>query len=581
MGFLKTVAVDLDGTLTTGGAVPAEVRAVFSTLRSDNVRSLLVTGRTRAALDREFPGLTSAFDVVIAENGAVIASRNGSRLLAPPIDPAVKQALSGRGIAVDSGEVLLACDGAQAAAVAEEVGRLGLDSQVIHNRAALMILPAGVSKGTGLRAGLAELGLSAHNTLAVGDAENDLALLDVAEVGVAVSNAVPSLKAHADLVLQEPGKSGIIGLLTGPLLTGAEPFCPARRWVRIGDFDDRSPALVPGCQANILVAGPSGDGKSYVAGLLAEAWILADYRVLVIDPEGDHSGLAQLRDTFVVGVDTPLPAPVTLVNDLLVSSVVVDMSQLSMNEKTRYGRQVLEAADLARTDRGLPHWIVIDEAHLLVPDPNFVGQLQRLAGRGEVLVTYQSESLPEQVGALVDIAISVTKSTASYGEFSVPTPRATLALDGRHRDFTAAVRRTHHARHRRKYVNTELAQHQRFYFHPVEGGTPAPSAANLTEFVSQLAGVDRETLDYHLARGDFSRWINGTLQDVKLARHVAVIEHDARAAQALNAEHARQRLADAISARYFVTPKKALDAVIDLTADPAGRAAEHPSPRRH
>jgi len=413
MGFFKAVAADLDGTLTSGGAVPAEVRSAFSSLRSDNVRSLLVTGRTRAALDREFPGLSSTFDAVIAENGAVIASRNGSRLLASPVEPALVQALSGRGIQVDVGEALLACDGAAAAAVTEEIGRLGLDTQVVHNRAALMILPAGVSKGTGLRAGLAELGLSPHNTLAVGDAENDLALLDVAEIGVAVSNAVPSLKAHADMVLQEPGRMGIVGLLTGPLLTGNEPFCPARRWVRIGAFDDESPALVTGSQANILVAGPSGYGKSYVAGLLAEAWILADYRVLVIDPEGDHSGLAQLRETRLVGADGPLPAPVALVNDLLISSVVVDLSQLTLNEKTRYARQVLEAADLARTDRGIPHWIVIDEAHLLVPDPNFVGQLQRLAGRGEVLVTYLSEALPEQVGALVDITISVTEDTVS------------------------------------------------------------------------------------------------------------------------------------------------------------------------
>ena len=97
-------------------------------------------------------------------------------------------ALSRRGVACRRGEVLLACSGADEQAVLEEVRRLGLECQLTRNRAELMVLPAGVSKGTGLAAGLADLGISAHNAVAVGDAENDHSLLAAAELGVAVAN---------------------------------------------------------------------------------------------------------------------------------------------------------------------------------------------------------------------------------------------------------------------------------------------------------------------------------------------------------------------------------------------------------
>ena len=57
----------------------------------------------------------------------------------------------------------------------------GLELQVIFNKGAVMVLPAGVNKATGLRAALAELNLSPHNAVGVGDAENDHAFLNICE----------------------------------------------------------------------------------------------------------------------------------------------------------------------------------------------------------------------------------------------------------------------------------------------------------------------------------------------------------------------------------------------------------------
>ena len=154
---------------------------------------------------------------MVAENGAVLAVEDDVRELAAPVEESLAGALTDRGAPYRCGRVLLAGEAADAPTVVDAAGLLGLDCQIVRNRNALMVLPAGVSKGTGLLAALTDLGISPHNALAVGDAENDLALLEAAELGVAVANAVPSLRPHADLVLDESDGTGIAACLSGPI----------------------------------------------------------------------------------------------------------------------------------------------------------------------------------------------------------------------------------------------------------------------------------------------------------------------------------------------------------------------------
>jgi len=255
-------------------------------------RMILVTGRIFDDLEASFPWLRREFDAVVTENGAVLHTGAGARPLASPVDPAVRHALADRRVPARAGQVLLALAADDAGAAVQVIVGLGLDCQVVRNRGAAMILPAGVTKGTGLLAALDELGLSPHNAIAAGDAENDLALLQAGEVGEAVANAVPSLAAHADLRLTSPNGSDVTEL-SGPLLDIQQRLCPSRRWVQVGSFDDGQPVLVPGSQGSLLIAGDSAAGKSYLAGLLAERWIDAGYAVLIVDPEGDHVGLTQ------------------------------------------------------------------------------------------------------------------------------------------------------------------------------------------------------------------------------------------------------------------------------------------------
>jgi DNA helicase HerA-like ATPase len=115
-----------------------------------------------------------------------------------------------------------------------------------------------------------------------------------------VANAVPSLRRHADIVLDQANGAGVAALLSGPIRTGEQTLRPARRRVAVGRFADGTGATVPGAQANVLVCGETGAGKSYCARLLIEGWVAAGYAVLVIDMEGDHVALDRLHSAIVV-----------------------------------------------------------------------------------------------------------------------------------------------------------------------------------------------------------------------------------------------------------------------------------------
>lgn len=58
----------------------------------------------------------------------------------------------------------------------------------------LEFLAKGVSKGTGLRIWLDHFGLAASDLLAFGDAENDLEMLRLAGMGIAMANSTPGLR---------------------------------------------------------------------------------------------------------------------------------------------------------------------------------------------------------------------------------------------------------------------------------------------------------------------------------------------------------------------------------------------------
>ena len=220
------LACDYDGTLAQDGLVDEPTLAALERLLASGRRLILVTGRELPELQKTFPHL-DLFERVVVENGALLY-RPGTReekTLAEPPPQAFVRTLKERGVGpLSVGRVIVATWHPHETTVLETIRDLGLELQVIFNKEAVMVLPAGVNKATGLAAALKELGLSPHNVVGVGDAENDHAFLSLCECAVAVANALPMLKEKADLVTDGRRGAGVAELI-GRLV---EPTWPNR-----------------------------------------------------------------------------------------------------------------------------------------------------------------------------------------------------------------------------------------------------------------------------------------------------------------------------------------------------------------
>jgi hydroxymethylpyrimidine pyrophosphatase-like HAD family hydrolase len=211
----RVLACDFDNTIATDGRVTPATLEALEDVRLSGRRLLLVTGRTVAELQAVFPD-ASCFDLVVAENGAVLhePTRNEEELITDPIAPRLVAELQIRGVSpLSVGRGICSTVDRHRATVLAVIHDLGLDLHVIVNRGAVMVLPVGVSKASGARIALRRLGEKASATVAVGDAENDIALLGMSGCGVAVANALESVKAKADLVMSGRVGAGVVELI--------------------------------------------------------------------------------------------------------------------------------------------------------------------------------------------------------------------------------------------------------------------------------------------------------------------------------------------------------------------------------
>jgi hydroxymethylpyrimidine pyrophosphatase-like HAD family hydrolase len=214
MHFLA-LACDFDGTLAHNGVVDSAVIVALLQCRESGRKLLMVTGRQLPDLQRTFAHL-DVFDSVVVENGAVLFSplTGRERPLATPPPASFVESLHDHGVRwISVGRVIVATWSPYETQVLRTIRDLGLELQVIFNKGAVMVLPSGVNKATGLLAALDELTIPPDQVVAVGDAENDHALLDSVGVGVAVANSVPMLKTHAQLVTAGDHGKGVIELI--------------------------------------------------------------------------------------------------------------------------------------------------------------------------------------------------------------------------------------------------------------------------------------------------------------------------------------------------------------------------------
>ena len=211
----KALATDFDGTLAHDGLVHQSVYDAVASARRAGIKVILVTGREL----RDFEALQvdlRVFDHVVAENGAVLFEPNTGvqTLLAPAPSKELVDMLKAHGVnSMSVGLTIIATWVPHEIVAIECIKALGLELTITFNKGAVMILPPGVNKASGLKAALKALGISPTDVVGVGDAENDHAFLNYCGCAVAVANALPSLKEKAHFVTQGKAGAGVVQLL--------------------------------------------------------------------------------------------------------------------------------------------------------------------------------------------------------------------------------------------------------------------------------------------------------------------------------------------------------------------------------
>ena len=364
------LCTDYDGTLATDGQVlPGTVTALEQFLASGR-RLVLVTGRELDDLKKVCPRL-DLFEYVVAENGALLykPSTGEETPLATRPSEAFITLLRQRGVGpISVGRVIVATWEPHESTVLATIRDMGLELQVIFNKGAVMILPAGVNKATGLARALERMEISPHNTVGIGDAENDHALLASCECSAAVSNALPTLKNAADIVTSMDHGAGVVQLIEEILrddLASREPQL-RRHHILVGATGDGQEVRIPPHGETLLLVGTNNSGKSELATGLMERLAIQGYTFCVIDVEGDYGSVAK-----AVALGSPTRPPTA--NEILMllrsadKSAVVNLSGLPEPDRLPFLTSLTPRLAQLRAQSGHPHWVAIDETHHLLP----------------------------------------------------------------------------------------------------------------------------------------------------------------------------------------------------------------------
>jgi hypothetical protein len=487
-------------------------------------------------------------DAVVAENGAVLAFPNGhSWLIGHPPPPEFLEELRRRAIDFAAGQCIVETDATLAPRILDVIHELELPLVLLFNRSRLMALPQGISKATGLRHALTALRLSGHNAVAIGDAENDHDLLSACEIGVAVGWGSPALQKSADEVIRGDGPGAIAPYIRQAAKSmRLPPDRIGRDKIIVGVTANSEPLGFAIRGRNLLVVGDPRSGKSWATGLFCEQLMLHDYCTCVIDPEGDYEQLEALPRVLAWGGDGPLPSLPDLARMLRHPdlSVVIDLSHVQYKEKVDYLKILLPMLASLRRSTGLPHRIVVDEAHYFLNESN-VRELLDLDLGAYTLVTYRPSDLHADVRRAMEVICATRISDLQeakamqtmFGDGSgdwsamlagladgeaVLLPGAQGA-PGKLQRFSLRARLTAHVRHRSKYLDVPMQCGHEFVF-TADGKPVGPPSKTLQEFVSSLGIVSRGALDGHARRGDFSRWIAEGFHDYPLASDVRKVE---------------------------------------------------------
>jgi Cof subfamily protein (haloacid dehalogenase superfamily) len=253
---IRLIATDIDGTLLNSRheLSPRNEQALRLAMKQ-GVQVVLATGKTYYSgrfiiekLGLTSPGVFIQGLVICAPDGSVLHSETlpaeavrqvaqlaeghdiaivgyeGSRLLMPEYNhfadvlvqyqeprPEIVGPLSQMAGSVTFNKMIVMCDPAEMPALREKVAEHidGAADIVLSSPFLLEIIPLGTSKGAGVAWLLKYLGVSQDEVLALGDADNDIEMLQMARIGVAMANAMPLVKQAADVIVASNDADGV------------------------------------------------------------------------------------------------------------------------------------------------------------------------------------------------------------------------------------------------------------------------------------------------------------------------------------------------------------------------------------
>ena len=559
------LATDYDGTIATDGVLDAPTIDALRKLLGTGRKLVLVTGRELTDLRRACPHL-ELFEIVVAENGALLyrPSNKAQTALADAPPPGFVAELERRGVApLSTGASIVATWEPHSQTVLDTIRDLGLELQVIFNKGAVMVLPAGFNNATGLAAALGELRLSPRNVVGVGDAENDHSFLKLCELSAAVANALPAVKDAVDIVTKADHGAGVAELAAALVendLAGPRER-PERRNLAFGTSEGK-PIALPAFGGCVLICGPSASGKSTIAKRIVESIRDGGYQFCLVDPEGDYEALS---GAVIIGKAEAAPTideAVQLLEDVGVNGVV-SLIATPLSDRRSLFVELLAKLLQMRTRYGRPHWLVIDEVHHVMPaewqPPN---DLLPEKLESVLMITVHPELLSLEVLRRVTHAIAVGSTArdtlariAEVRGIEIATAPAVPDKPGEallwsQGDGSVRLIETHepteeHRRHSRKYAEGNLSPKRSFYFRGEQGKLNL-RAKNLIQFLELAEGVDDETWAYHFRAGDYSRWFRDAINDEELAADAERVERAGNAAKAASLPPLRT----AIESRY-------------------------------
>jgi len=320
-----------------------------------------------------------------------------------------------------------------------------------------------------------------------------------------------------------------------------------------------------------LVVGSSGGGKSTVVAGLVERLRAANYNFCIIDPEGDYD---TVEGAVVLGSPERAPSLDECMQLLckLNENAVINLLGIKLADRPAFFMTLFARIRELRASTGSPHWLIVDEAHHVLPadwQATDVSLPQRLDGT--LLVSITPSSIASKVLGLMDSLIVLgDKPREMSQEFAaakqVPPPTVDidkvpegsallwrLSQQESPQLITVEPTKTERRRHLRKYAEGSLGEDRSFYFKGKEGKLNL-RAHNLIVFTDLADGVDEDTWLHHWRRQEISRWMRECIKDETLAGKVAKLERE----RPDDATESRRRVRELIEESYTLPAESAV-----------------------